>query len=101
MLTAAVTASGLVNELDSVLSVDEIKIYKPHPSVYQLACDRLLLDKSRICFVSANAWDAAGAANFGFRTVWLNRTAAAPDELPGDFSQVVRSLAELPRLLAK
>jgi 2-haloacid dehalogenase len=101
MLTAAVTAAGLAHSLDNVFSADEIKMYKPHPSVYQLACDRLGLDKSRICFVSANAWDASGAANFGFQTVWLNRNAAEPDELPGELAQIVRSLAELPGLIGK
>jgi len=41
MLAAAVNAAGLSGHLDDVLSVDDLKIYKPHPSVYQLAVDRL------------------------------------------------------------
>ncbi len=34
---------------------------------------------AEVSFQSSNRWDIAGAQNFGFRTVWINRT-DAPDE---------------------
>ena len=46
--------------------------------------------------VSANGWDAAGAAHFGFRVAWLNRFAQAPERLPGAPAAVIESLAALP-----
>lgn len=100
MLATAVAAAGLGGRFDRVMSVDELRIYKPHPSVYRLACDRLGLEPDAIAFLSSNDWDAAGAAVFGFRTVWVNRTGGAPDPLPGRPAAVVGSLAELPDLLA-
>jgi 2-haloacid dehalogenase len=53
----------------------------------------------RVCFMSSNGWDAAGAAAFGFRTVWINRSGAPVEHLPAHPEAVLSSLAELPALL--
>lgn len=100
MLSAAVASAGLEDKLDAVLSIEEVGLYKPAPRVYRLAVDRLGTRPNRICFVSANAWDAAGAAHFGFRVAWLNRFDQRPERLPGQPAAVLRSLSELPALLA-
>jgi len=100
MLSAAVDSAGLADHLDAVLSVEEVGIYKPDRRVYQLAVDRLDTGPERICFVSANAWDAAGAAHFGFRVAWLNRFDQRPERLPGRPAAVLRNLSELPALMA-
>ncbi len=52
-----------------MLSVDELKVFKPAPEVYQLAVDRLGVPKESIGFVSSNCWDALGAKSFGFARV--------------------------------
>lgn len=101
MLTSGVASAGIADDLDAVLSVEEVGIYKPHASVYQLACDRLGLNREQICFVSSNGWDVAGAAHFGFRTVWLNRLGLTSDRLPGSPKVVLRSLDSLPELVAR
>ncbi|MDP6925939.1 MAG: haloacid dehalogenase type II, partial [Rhodospirillales bacterium] len=72
MLASAVHGAGIADLLDDVISVNSLKVYKPHPSVYQLGVDELGVEKERICFMSSNAWDVAGAANFGFQVVWVN-----------------------------
>jgi 2-haloacid dehalogenase len=79
MLASAVEAAGLKNDLDAVLSVDAIKMYKPRPEVYALAAAHFSVKPAEVVFVSSNRWDAMGATAFGFRTVWVNR-ARAPDE---------------------
>jgi 2-haloacid dehalogenase len=63
--------------IDHRLSVDAARRYKPHPSVYGLASEATGLAPERIGFVTANGWDAAGAAAFGFRVAWLRPTLAA------------------------
>lgn len=100
MLVAALQNSGFDLLLNEFISVDEVRIYKPHPSVYQLAVDRLHVPAGRIAFVSANGWDALGAAHFGFRVVWLNRAGALRDTLPGVIAAEIASLDALPALLA-
>jgi len=99
MLAAAVESAGLQNLLDAVLSVEEVGIYKPHPSVYQLAVDRLGVPAYAIAFMSSNGWDAYGASAFGMRVIWCNRTCQPRERLPGMPDREIRSLAELPALL--
>ncbi|MCH7692514.1 MAG: haloacid dehalogenase type II [Proteobacteria bacterium] len=99
MLEAAVKNAGIDDLLDDVLSVDSIGVYKPHPRVYQMAVDGLGVAAGRICFMSSNAWDVAGAANFGFRVVWVNRFGQQRERLPGAHEHEISTLAELPALL--
>jgi 2-haloacid dehalogenase len=100
MLDAAVRESGLSTLLDAVLSVESVGVYKPHPKVYQLAVDRLGIPAAAIAFQSSNAWDAYAASAFGMRVVWCNRYGQRPERLPGKPDRMVRSLAELPALVA-
>ena len=79
MLASAVEAAGIASELDAVLSVDRLKMFKPRPEVYALATAAFACRPAEVVFVSSNRWDAMGATAFGFRTVWVNRM-RAPDE---------------------
>lgn len=99
MLTAAVNAAGFERLFDAVLSVEPAGVFKPHPAVYALAVDRLDLAPAEIAFVTANGWDAAGAAAFGFKVAWLNRAGAPRETLPTGPKAELRSLAELAPLL--
>jgi 2-haloacid dehalogenase len=100
MLDAAVRGSGLGTLVDAVLSVESVGVYKPHPKVYQLAIDRLGIPAAAIAFQSSNAWDAYAASAFGMQVVWCNRYGQRPERLPGKPDRMVRSLAELPALVA-
>lgn len=73
MLAAGVAAAGIGALLDAVLSVESVGIYKPDPRVYRLAVDHFDVPAAETLFVSSNAWDAAGAAAYGFRVAWINR----------------------------
>lgn len=99
MLDSAVGSARLGDLLDTVLSVESVGIYKPHPSVYRLAVDRLGVPAGRICFLSSNGWDAAGAAQFGFRVVWVNRYGQPPERLPAGPEALLEDLSGLPALL--
>jgi 2-haloacid dehalogenase len=100
MLAAAVDHAGLGGMLDHVLSIEDVGVYKPHPSVYRLACDRLGLDAGAIAFVSSNGWDAWAASAYGMRVLWCNRYRQGHERLPGSPDYEIRSLNELPALLA-
>ena len=100
MLAAAIDNAGLGGLFDQVLSVEMVWVYKPHPKVYHLACDRLGLAANTIVFLSSNAWDAHAAAAFGMRVVWCNRYGQKRERLPGSPDREIRTLAELPALLA-
>jgi 2-haloacid dehalogenase len=84
---------------DSVLSVDELKIFKPAPEVYALAVKRLGVEAGRVGFVSSNCWDALGAKAFGFNVFWINRTGAPVDRLGPRPDAILKTLGELPEVL--
>jgi 2-haloacid dehalogenase len=96
LLEPLVRNSGL--RFDAVLSVDELKVYKPAPQVYELAVRRLETPKERIGFVSSNCWDALGAKSYGLRVYWINRAGAPADRLGFTPDREIRSLAELPEI---
>ena len=85
--------------LDVVISVEEVGIFKPHPSVYDLATDRFGIRPDEISFQSSNAWDAAAAATFGMRVVWCNRYGQQFENLTAQPDVEVTSLADLPSVL--
>ncbi len=99
MLAAAISSADIDNLLDHTLSIEEVGIYKPDARVYQMAVEVLDVPADRICFVSTNAWDASGAANFGFRVAWMNRFGQQAERLPGELSAVIEGLDALPPLL--
>jgi 2-haloacid dehalogenase len=100
MLEAVVKSAKLDGLLDAVLSVEAVGVYKPHPRVYQLAVDRLAVPATAIAFQSSNAWDAYAASAFGMKVVWCNRYGQRRERLPGAPDREIRSLAELPALVA-
>jgi 2-haloacid dehalogenase len=99
MLDPMVTASGLADRFEAVLSVDSVGVYKVAPEVYGLVEARCSVKPDKVCFLSSNCWDAHGAAHFGFRTVWINRTGAPDDNLPGTTVAQLEDLSSLPSLL--
>jgi len=96
MVDAAIAASGIGPLLDHVMTVEPAAAYKPVAAVYDHAMRAAgVAVPGDIAFVSSNRWDVAGAATFGFRTFWINRT-GMPDEYPGrDPEAVLTDLAGL------
>jgi len=94
MLDSAVASAGFGNLLDHVLSVEPVGIYKPDPSVYRLGEHHLRLPASEIGFVSANGWDAAGAAQYGFNVIHLNRFDQPREVLPAGPALELKTLDE-------
>ncbi len=98
MLQAAVSAAGLDGSFDAILSVDPISIYKTDARVYDLVTTHFRVYPDAVSFQSSNRWDVAGAAAYGFRAVWINRS-GAPDEYPDMTpAAVLPSLEGLPKL---
>lgn len=99
MLDAAVQSARIGAHLDHVITVEDVGIYKPDARVYQLGVERTGVAAGRICFVSANAWDVAGAAHFGFNVAWINRFAQKAERLPGTPKAEIETLDEVADLL--
>jgi 2-haloacid dehalogenase len=99
MLEPMVKASGLADRFEAVLSVDAVRVFKVDPKVYALVEARCWTKPEKVCFLSSNCWDAHGAAQFGFKTVWVNRAGAPDDNLPGRIAAEIKDLSLLPDLL--
>ena len=92
---AALQHAGVRDMFAGVLSVEDVRAYKPDPRVYALATERFACAPHEIVFVSSNAWDAWGAARFGFRVAWCNRFGNAPEVLSPAPAIVISGLHEL------
>ena len=101
MLAAVVKNSGLEDVFDAVLSVEEVGAYKPHPSVYGLAAERLHIAPERTCFLSSNGWDAFSAKAFGFKVLWCNRFGQAPERIPATPDGEITDLSALPGMVSQ
>jgi 2-haloacid dehalogenase len=95
MLNTVVKNAGLTHVFSDIISVDELKIFKPFMGVYQLAPAKLGINKENTLFVSSNAWDAAGAKVFGFQVCWINRFDRTFDELHARPDFIIKSLDQL------
>ncbi|MFP7170413.1 haloacid dehalogenase type II [Terribacillus sp. 7520-G] len=80
---------------DMIISVDEIKQYKPATASYAYLLKRLDVKREELLFLSSNGWDIAGAKNFGFHTAWIDRKGTpaeklgqAPDKVYEDLKDV-------------
>jgi 2-haloacid dehalogenase len=82
MLARAVSAGGIGDRLDAVLSAEAVGVFKTDPRVYALVGAEFGVAPAEVLFVSSNGWDAAAASGYGFRTLWVNRGGDPVDRLP-------------------
>jgi 2-haloacid dehalogenase len=95
MLGAAVQSAGIAGLCEALLSVDTVRMYKPRPEAYELVRSRFGIKPQDAVFVSSNRWDIMGAARFGFRPAWINRS-EMPDEYKNQPSlPILRDLSAL------
>jgi 2-haloacid dehalogenase len=102
MLKAAADSAGIEQLLDTIVSANELKVFKPSPRVYHLIGQRLNLATNRIGFVSSNSWDINGAGAAGLQTFWIQRNAGEPQEELGFPAQhIVRAITELDGIIGQ
>jgi len=99
MLNGAISSAGIGDHLDAVLSVDSVGVFKPDARVYDLVRQKFGCPPADVLFVSANGWDAAGGANYGFQTAWVNRMDAPVDRLFATPHHVIKDLTAISALI--
>ena len=81
---------------DQVISVDEVRTFKPAPEVYQFLAEKASADFENTWMISANSFDVIGAAAVGLKTIWLKR---GPDVVFDPFGispdHIINSLSDL------
>ena len=73
MLKRLVAHAGIGALIETVISADEIGVYKPDPRGYAHVEKRLGLAREDILFVSSNGFDIAGAKAHGFPVARIER----------------------------
>ena len=101
MLNGAVQSAGISDLLNEVISVEDVGVFKPDISVYELVEKRFGCEIREVLFVSSNCWDACAAASFGFQTGWVNRSNEPKDRLPSGNLVIMKDLADIATLVVK
>ncbi len=65
--------AGVLPHLEGVVSVDDLKTFKPDPEVYHYLARRLGARPSETWLVSSNPFDVIGAKNAGLGAAWIQR----------------------------
>ena len=99
LLKELVSSNNLENIFDDVLSVEEVKTYKPHPNVYSIPIKKYQIEKNQFAYLSANTWDVSVAGNFGFNAVWVNRNKNIFDNLDYKPLTEINKLSDLNNIL--
>jgi 2-haloacid dehalogenase len=74
MARAQLEHARLLDLFDQVLSVEEVRRYKPAPEPYHMAAERLGASPSEMRMVAAHDWDVWGAMRAGCAAAYVSRT---------------------------
>lgn len=96
---ATIGAAGLADALPVVLSADNVRVYKPSPTVYALATLHFGVGPADVTFVSGNGWDCAGAGAFGYRVIRVRRGIEANEGVGPAPAAVIDDLRDLRKVL--
>lgn len=101
--TALLQRAGVDRHIEQVLSVDDVRRWKPAPQIYHHAATSTGVPPDRVALVAAHAWDTHGAHNAGLTTGWVARLEgqfpavfSPPDVTGDDLVEVVDALLALP-----
>ena len=95
LLNELVESNELNNLFDDLFSVEEVKIYKPDPRVYEIPIKKYKIKSDEITFLSANTWDVSGGGNFGYNSIWVNRHNSVFDILDFQPKNEISNLTQL------
>ncbi len=95
LLNELVESNNLNNLFDDLFSIEEVKIYKPDPRVYELPIKKYKIKSDEITFLSANTWDVSGGGNFGYDSIWVNRHNSVFDILDFQPKNEINNLTQL------
>lgn len=84
-VTAQMRNAGLDGFFEMLISVDEVRLFKPAPEVYRRAAERLEIGMDQGLLIASHDWDVVGARAAGMPGAYLARpgsTWGLPDPEP-------------------
>tara|TARA_Y100000994_G_scaffold194670_1_gene164150 strand:- start:117 stop:779 length:663 start_codon:yes stop_codon:yes gene_type:complete len=95
LLYQLVKSNNLENIFDDLFSIEEVGVYKPDSKVYDIPFKKYQIQRNEVAFLSANTWDVSGAGNYGYNSIWVNRSENIFDNLDYQPSLQIKDLKEL------
>ena len=95
LLNELVKRNKLDNLFDDLFSIEEAGIYKPDSKVYDIPIKKYNFQKNEVAFLSANTWDVSGGGNYGFNSIWVNRSNNVFDNLDYKPQNEIKNLKDL------
>ena len=97
---ALLVAAGLRDLFNGVVSVDDVRSFKPNPAVYRHFLERVEDAEAVAWMVSGNPFDVIGAVSAGMRAAWVRRDPSAVFDPWGvEPTLTVASLGEFSRVM--
>jgi 2-haloacid dehalogenase len=101
MARAQLDHAGILGRFDQVLSVEEVRRYKPASESYHMAAERLGVEPSEMRMVAAHDWDVWGAMRAGCAAAYVSRTVVPfvlgrpPDLIGSDLLAVADAILDI------
>jgi 2-haloacid dehalogenase len=99
LLNELVESNNIQSYFDNIISVEDVKIYKPDPKVYEMPIKKYNCKPENICFLSSNTWDVSGGGVFGYNAIWVNRFNKIFDKLGYNPQYIINNLNQLLELV--
>ena len=95
LLDELVKSNNLENIFDNIFSIEEVGVYKPDYKVYDLPIKQYQIRTNEVAFLSANTWDVSGGGNYGYNSIWVNRSNNTFDNLDYFPKHQIKDLSKL------
>ena len=95
LLNELVKSNNLENIFDNIFSIEEVGVYKPDSKVYDLPIKQYQIRTNEVAFLSANTWDVSGGGNYGYNSIWVNRSNNTFDNLDYVPKHQIKDLSKL------
>jgi 2-haloacid dehalogenase len=99
-LRAQLRHANVAQFFERLISVDEVRRYKPAPEPYRYAAKQLGVRRSNVDLVSVHSWDLAGARAAGLSTIFVRRPGHPPNPADSKADIEVADIGELARNIA-
>jgi 2-haloacid dehalogenase len=100
----ALRRGGLEDRISGIVSIDDVRAFKPHRAAYAEAERRIDRAPDELWLIAAHAWDVLAGRTYGWHAVWIDRLERAwplphdePEHRASDLASAARVVAAATR----
>lgn len=95
ILNAQLSNAGINTYFEHILSVDEVRLFKPHHKVYEMGAEKIGITTAQMRMIACHNWDTTGAMRAGCKAAFVARQNMALSKLDEQPDVVASSLTEV------